>query len=273
VPFADRTAIAPSRPLALPDDDAGRALGGLAPWWRGNRVLITAPRTWPTARFFADLAAGLQRSAPDVRPVLCLLDQRPEDIAAARARTAAAGCPVVATPFAAPPERHLALADTALGRALRQVEAGVDVVLLVDSLTAMVRARGRVATPSGGFAAPGLAAEALLPAKRLFAAARQCAEGGSLTVIATVVADASSVVDDAIARELQPFSNSDVAVDAELVAKGAEPPFDPQRTRTRPEDDPRPQAEREWRRALDQRLAGLPVRARHAAWKDWTPGW
>jgi transcription termination factor Rho len=233
-------------------------------------VLIAAPPSWPAARLLADIAGGLRATAPEVRPALCLLDQRPEHIAAARASST--GWPIVATPFADPPERHLALADIALSRAQRQVESGADVVLLVDSLTALVRARSRVATPSGGFAAPGLAAEALLPAKRLFAAARQCAEGGSLTVVATVVADPTSAVDEAIARELQPFTNSDVVVDATLVAAGAEPPFDPLRTRTRTEDDARPVAERERRRALDAQLAGLPVLQRHATWKNWTLG-
>lgn len=273
VPFADRQPLVATRPLALPDDDDElRTLRLLAPWCHGHRILLEAPPAWPTAPFLVRLAAALRRArpaagaAPPLRIALCLIDQRPEAAAAARAALAAVDCcDVVATPFAAPPDRHLALADTALARAMREVEAGDDVVLLLDSLTALVRAASRLAPPSGGFAAPGLPATALLPAKQLFAAARQCAEGGSLTIVAAVAREAGSPLDDAIAKELACHDNGAIVVDP-LLVDGASAPFDLLRTRIRPEDDPRPAAAKEQVRAVRAVLAELPPLVRHRAW-------
>lgn len=274
VPFADRRPLVATRPAAPAGDDAElHTLALLAPWCHGHRILLEAPPAFATVPFLARLAAALRRghpaatTAPPLRLSLCLLDQRPEDVAAARSALAGvADCDVVATAFAAPPDRHVALADAALARAVREVEAGDDVVLLLDSLTALVRAASRLAPPAGGFAAPGLPASALLPAKQLFAAARQCAEGGSLTIVATVASDSGSPVDGAIAREFASCTNGDIVVDPALVEGTSAVPFDLLRTRIRPEDDPRPVAAREQLRAVRAVLAELPPLVRHRAW-------
>ncbi len=170
VVFAARTPIVATRPLGFGAAEAAlRVLARLAPWSLGQRVLVTAPPSWPRGAWLADVANALAAAAPALQPLVCLLDQRPEDLAAATAH-AHARCEVTGTTFDQPPERHAALAEIVLARAMRDVEAGRDAVLLVDSLTALAHAAQRSVSPSGRWLCPGLDAQAVLPGKRLFAA-------------------------------------------------------------------------------------------------------
>lgn len=262
--FAARTPIVPKVPLALAAPTAElRALALLAPWQLGQRVLVTAPPALPRAAFLARLAAAMRAANPDLTLTVCLLDQRPEDLAAARAQSGDTnGVEVVGTTFDAAPERHVALADIVLARCQRLVEAGRDVVLLFDSLTALTHARQREQPASGRWLCPGLDAQAVLPGKRLFAAARACAEGGSLTVIATALHATGAAIDDAVLAEFRHRGNSEVVVDGALAAAGAAVPFDAFATRTRPEEDRRDGATLAAVRALRERLAGADASER-----------
>lgn len=193
--FAARTPTSATAPLPVGADLALRA---------GERALALAEPGAPSGLWLAGRAAELAAAAPALRVRACLLDQRPEDLAAAKNLAAAAE--VVGTTFDAPPERHVALAELALARCQREVEAGADVVLLFDSLTALAQAAQRAQPSSGRWACPGLDAQAVLPGKRLFAAARACAEGGSLTVLATL-AGGDGTVDAALRSEFAPRAN------------------------------------------------------------------
>lgn len=262
IAFAARTPVLPEQPLQLPDSRAEwRLLTKLSPWHHGQRVLVQAPAAWPRAVFLARLAAGVAAAQPSAHVQLCLLDQAPEAIAAARA---AAGCAVqtVATTFDRAAERHLALVELALAQACRTVETGRDVVLLVDSLTALARAAQAANSPTGRWLCPGLDVQAMALPKRLFAAARACAEGGSLTVIATALAGGDSVVDATVLGELRHRANSDVVIDPALAAAGIEPAFDLAALRTRPEDDARSPAQRAAAERDRQRLLAIAPAAR-----------
>jgi transcription termination factor Rho len=190
--FASRAPAAAQAPLGGPHG---------ADWRRGQRVLLLAPPGAPTHRWFAAAASGLAAAAPPLRVRACLLDQRPEDLAAAKAAVGTAA-ELVGTTFDAPPERHVALAELALARCQREVEAGADVVLLVDGLTTLALAAQRALPSSGRWICPGLDVQAAQPGKRLFAAARACAEGGSLTVIARVDDSGGSAVEAAVRDDL-----------------------------------------------------------------------
>lgn len=189
--FAARTVAAPQTPLGAPRCGA---------WRRGERVLLLAPAGAPSWRWLAAAAAELAAASPPLRVRACLLDQRPEDLAAAKA-AAGAAVELVGTTFDAPPERHVGLAELLLARCRREVEAGADVVLLVDALSTLALAAQRAQPSSGRWICPGLDVQAVQPGKRLFAAARACAEGGSLTVVA-VAADGGGAVDAAVRDEL-----------------------------------------------------------------------
>ncbi|HEX6813919.1 MAG TPA: transcription termination factor Rho [Planctomycetota bacterium] len=268
LPFGSRTPLLPTERLRLGHEHAAidlRAIDLLAPWGKGQRVLLTAPPAWPRTDLLARIATALAHNHRELQLVVCLLDQRPEDTTAARRALAnVARCEVLATTFDEPPARHVALAEIVAAACQREVEADRDVVLLIDSLTALARACHLVNPPSGRLLCAGLDASATQRGKRLFASARACEEGGSLTVIATALAGTDSPIDAAIAAEFQHRGNSEVVVDPALAAAGVEPPLDVQRTATRCFDEIGPRAEVAARARWRQELAALPPAERLA---------
>jgi len=268
VPFASRTPLLPTERLHLDHEGAAidlRAIDLLSPWGKGQRVLVTAPPAWPRAGLLTRVATAVARNHTEMRLVVCLLDQRPEDTTGVqRALARVPHCEVLTTTFDEPPARHVALADIVTAACQREVEAGRDVVLLFDSLTALARASHFVNPPSGRLLCAGLDAAAVQRGKRLFAAARACEEGGSLTVIATATTGVDSPIDAAIASEFQHRGNSEVVIDQALVAAAVEPPLDVLRTATRVEDEIDPPAMRATRLRWRQELAPLSPRERLA---------
>jgi transcription termination factor Rho len=240
LPFDQRTPLLPRRRLHLEHPGAGpapRLVDLLAPWGLGQRVLIHAPPGAGRTLLLTQLAQAIAAREPGVHLLLALLDERPEEIAEVRRQVGhGRGREVVATAFDAPPARHLALAEMALARAQRLVEAGRDVVLALDSLTAFARACNQELPHSGKMLSVGLDAAALLRPKKLFAAARSLEEGGSLTVLATVLTATGSRLDEVIAEEFAGKANSEVVLDPGLASLHVEPALDVLRTGTRRED-------------------------------------
>ncbi|MGK0155977.1 MAG: transcription termination factor Rho [Neolewinella sp.] len=276
--FASRTPTATSRPLTLTStppsitDDTQlmlHAMQTLAPMSFGHRVIVHAPAKWPRARLLASLAHSLQAQQPDADITVCLLDQRPEDIVAARSLTAshssASSIGLISTAFASPPERHVSVAELAWHRCLRQVEQGHDVILLIDSLTALTRARSRSSVPSGSWIQPGLDAKAVLLAKEVLASTMTCEEGGSLTVIATVTTGEPGTIDEAIEREFAALTNSDVVIDATAPTSPGMC-FDVNATQTRDDGNPAQAIHTVKLRQLRADLTALPHQDRAAHW-------
>lgn len=247
VDFHALVPLVPSRALALGDrTPLQRALAAAAPWRHGHRVLIEAPAGTSPTPLLATLANAVHGADPQATVVLLLLAERPEVLAAARARCAAQpAIPIVATTFDATPNRHVQTAQLALAMAQRATEAGERVVLLVGGLDALVRACQLDQPPSGRWLCAGLDAHALQLPRQLFAAARATAGGGSLSVLGTVAPEVGHVVDDTIAAAFRSFANSVVVLDAERLRSDHAVPIDVSRCRTRPEDDPRHPAERD----------------------------
>jgi len=243
VTFASRAPVLPRQRLRLAADGDPdlELIAALAPWAKGHRVLITAPPWLPSAAFLARVATALRRADGDLAVTLVLLDQRPEDVAGARTAIANQGLDVVATTFDEPPPRHVAVADMALAEAQRDVEAGRDVVLLLDSLPAFARACHLEQPPSGKLACVGLDALATMRGKKFFSAARACEEGGTLTVVATALASGTRV-DDAVLADFGNRANSEITFAGDATARTTI--VDVRRTATRPEDLLLPIAER-----------------------------
>ncbi|MFT4511758.1 MAG: transcription termination factor Rho [Planctomycetota bacterium] len=271
--FASRTAIAASRPLTFTEDqpDANddtqlmlHAMQTLAPMSFGSRILMHAPAKWQRARWLALIACSLREQHPDADVTVCMLDQRPEDIVTARDMIAS-GATLISTAFASPPERHVAVAELAWHRCLRQVEQGHDVILLVDSLTALTRARSRSSVPSGSWIQPGLDAKAILLAKEVLASTMECKEGGSLTVIATVTTGEPGTIDEAIEREFAALTNSDIVIDATTTTCSGLC-FDVNATQTRDDGDLSRAVLTVKLRQLRSDLAVLPHQERAAHW-------
>ncbi len=266
VPFAARTPVLPTERLRLDHPGAPpdvRAIDLLSPWGKGQRVLLAAPPGSGRTRVLTRIAEALLTNHSELRVILCLLDERPEEMTAIRRSIGAheRGW-VAASTFDQVPSRHIAIAEMCLLRAQRMVEAGHDVVLVLDSLTALVRAYHQEHGFSGRLLCPGLDATAVQRPKKLFGAARKCEEGGSLTILATALTGTGSRIDEAIAEEFCNRGNAEVTFDRALAELHADLPLDVLRTTTRREDLllARPQIAALQR--LREELAQVPATAR-----------
>ncbi|MGE3175603.1 MAG: transcription termination factor Rho [Planctomycetota bacterium] len=263
VPFDQRVPVLPTRRLPLEHPGAprdARCVDLLAPWGRGQRVLLLAPPRSGRMQLLAQLAAAAAAANPDLSVHVCLVDARPEDVTAT-ARAAGATSELVATTFDQPPARHLAVVDLALQRCQRLCEAGRDVLLLLDSLTTLSRASQRELPPGGRLLVPGLEPQALLRGKKVFAAARNLEGGGSLTVIATA-GTGTGAIDDAIAAEFRGKGNAELVLDRDLAALHAPVPIDVAATGTRREDLLLPPTQRRGLARLRAELLQLEPAAR-----------
>ena len=151
-PFNDLTPIHPSRRFVLetdPQDIAMRIIDLLTPVGKGQRGLIVAPPRTGKTVLLQQIADGLLRNHPECRLFVLLIDERPEEVTDMRDKVHGPAAEIVASTFDREPEQHRRVAETTLARAKRLVEAGVDVVILLDSLTRLARACNCLA-PAGG---------------------------------------------------------------------------------------------------------------------------
>jgi transcription termination factor Rho len=182
----------------------------------------------------SDIAVSIEANHADARLIVMLLDERPEEITAASRRLD--GGEVIASGFDRPPEEQVAVAEMAIERAKRMVEEGEDVVVLVDGLTALVRAYNLIAPAGGRLLGGGVDASAIYPSKRFFGAARALEEGGSLTMIATVTAETGSPVDELILDEFRGTATAEIRLSRHLADRGVYPAIDPEASFTRAKD-------------------------------------
>jgi transcription termination factor Rho len=133
-------------------------------------------------------------------------------------------------------EDHTRVSEMALERAKRLVEMGKDVVILMDSITRLTRAYNLAMPPSGRTLSGGVDPIALYPPKRFFGAARNCEEGGSLTIIATCLVDTGSRMDEVIFEEFKGTGNSELRLDRKLAERRIYPAIDIQASSTRREE-------------------------------------
>ena len=211
VAFESLTALPPEKQLKLGEGkgapDALQLIDLVAPIGFGQRALIIAPPRCGKTALLRSMAASIHENAPDARIISLLLGERPEELYAARKELP--GQVVYAT-FDEPVENQLRVSELALEHALRLVEQKKDVVLFVDSLTSLCRAYSDAAPQNARMLQGGLAAGAVNKPKRLFGAARNVQEGGSLTVIAVMTAETLSPLDAAIADEFHGAANMEL---------------------------------------------------------------
>jgi transcription termination factor Rho len=269
--FAARTTQLATRSMSICGPDGPldlRAIQLLAPLCFGHRLLIHAKHTWQRSQLLAKTAQALSQQHPQAQITLCLMEQRPEDIYAASALLSTTDCTIVSSVFADDPRRHVDIAKLTLSQAMRQVEQGRDVILLIDSLTALTRAESRSSAPSGAWIQPGLDAAAMQPAKDILASAQQCQEGGSLTIIATVEPGPDNTIDGAIESELSPFSNSDLVLMPTNESHDLTAGIDLDATGTRHNDDPTPQDQRQRLQKLRAEIEAIQPSTRTARWSQ-----
>jgi transcription termination factor Rho len=179
------------------------------------------------------IAYALSENYPDLYIMAALIGERPEEVTDWKRSSKAH---VISATFDEPPENHTRVAEMALERARRLVETGRHVVLMLDSITRLVRAYNLIVPSSGRTLTGGIDPAAVYPPKRLYGAGRNIDEGGSLTVIATCLIDTGSRMDDAILEEFKGTGNMDLVLDRALAERRIFPAIDVQRSSTRREE-------------------------------------
>ena len=210
-----------------------RAMDLICPIGMGQRGLIVAPPRTGKTIILQDIANALTANAPDMKLIVLLIDERPEEVTDMERNVKGE---VISSTFDEPPERHIQVAEMVIEKAKRLVEHKYDVVILLDSITRLARAYNTVQPMSGKILTGGLDANALHKPKRFFGSARNCEEGGSLTIIATALIDTGSKMDDIIFEEFKGTGNMECHLDRRLSDKRIFPAIDIDRSGTRREE-------------------------------------
>ncbi|MET8223389.1 transcription termination factor Rho [Streptomyces sp. NPDC005301] len=255
--FRDLTPLHPRERLRLEHPGSaltGRVVDLLAPVGKGQRGLIVAPPKTGKTVLLQQIAAAVAGNHPECHLMVVLLDERPEEVTDMRRSVRGE---VFASTFDRTPKEHIALAELVVERAKRLVEAGQDVVILLDSLTRLCRAHNNAAAAGGRTLSGGVDASALQGPKQLFGAARLAEEGGSLTILATALVETGSRADDFFFEELKGTGNMELRLDRTLASRRVFPAVDIVPSGTRREElllpAPELAAVRGLRRALGTR--------------------
>ncbi|MCR4394475.1 MAG: transcription termination factor Rho, partial [Dehalococcoidales bacterium] len=220
--------------LEVPGGDISTRLVNLvAPIGRGQRGLIVSPPKAGKTLLLKAIANAITTNYNDIHVLVCLIGERPEEVT--DMKRAVRG-DVIAATFDEPAENQTRVAELALERAKRLVESGKDVVILLDGITRLTRAYNLAMPPSGRTLSGGIDPAALYPPKRFFGAARNTAEGGSLTIIATCLIDTNSRMDELIYEEFKGTGNMELHLDRRLAEIRIFPAVDIQRSGTRREE-------------------------------------
>lgn len=234
--FGDLTAIYPNQQLKLETGKfplTTRIIDLVVPIGKGQRGLIVSPPKAGKTTMMKDIAAGIATNFPDVHLMAVLVGERPEEVTDISRSVKGE---VVSSNFDEPADNQVRAAEIALERAKRLVEMGKDVVILLDSITRLARAYNLSVPPSGRTLSGGFDPAALYPPKRFFGAARNCEEGGSLTIIATALVDTGSRMDDLIYEEFKGTGNMELHLDRRLAERRIYPAIDVERSSTRAEE-------------------------------------
>jgi transcription termination factor Rho len=234
--FTELTPIHPHEQLILekdPDDFATRIIDLLIPVGKGQRGLIVSPPKAGKTILLKKIANSLAENYSDLELIVLLIDERPEEVTDMRRSVRGE---VLSSTFDERPENHIRLTELVLERAQRMVEQGLDVVILLDSITRMTRAYNLVIPPSGRTLSGGIDPAAFYKPKRFFGAARKIEEGGSLTMLATALIDTGSRMDDVIYEEFKGTGNLELHLDRKLAERRYFPAIDIPRSGTRREE-------------------------------------
>lgn len=210
--FTSLTTISPEQHLKMEIKDGRmttRAVDLFCPVGKGTRGLIVAPPRTGKTTLLRDMALGVLENNPECHVMILLVDERPEEVTDFRRNVDAE---VWASSNDEQIENHIRIADLCIERAKRLVEVGRDVVLFVDSITRLARAHNTIRN-SGRTGSGGLDVRALEKPRQMFASARKTEEAGSLTIIASVLVETGSRMDDVIFQEFKGTGNMELVLD------------------------------------------------------------
>ncbi len=234
--FDNLTPLYPMKKLKLesvPGEYSMRIIDMLAPIGKGQRGLIVSPPKSGKTILLQKIANSIKRNHPEIQLNVLLIDERPEEVTDMQRSVQAE---VIASTFDEPAERHVQVANMVIEKAKRSVEAGEDVVILLDSITRLARAHNTVIPHSGRILSGGVDSNALQKPKRFFGAARNTEDGGSLTIIATALIETGSRMDEVIFEEFKGTGNMELVLSRALSDRRIFPAIDVNKTGTRKEE-------------------------------------
>ena len=234
--FDDLTPIYPKTQINLATGKlplSTRMIDLISPIGFGQRGMIVSPPKAGKTTILKELASGISQNFPKAHLMAALIGERPEEVTDISSSVKG---DVVASNFDEPPENQTRVAEITLERAKRLVEQGIDVIILLDSITRLARAYNLSVAPSGRTLSGGFDPAALWPAKRFFGAARNCQGSGSLTIIGTALVETGSRMDDLIYEEFKGTGNLELHLDRKLADRRIFPSIDVERSGTRQEE-------------------------------------
>lgn len=241
-PFEELVPIYPNERLTLEYDDgtgakdqnlAIRLVDLIAPIGKGQRGLIVSQPKSGKTTLLKNIANGITNNYPDVTLIVLLIDERPEEVTDMQRSIKGE---VLYSTFDELPEHHTRVAEMAQERAMRLVEQGKDVVVLIDSITRLTRAYNITIPATGKTLSGGMDPGALHKPKRFFGAARNIENVGSLTIIATALIETGSRMDDIVYEEFKGTGNMEIHLDRKLSEKRIFPAIDIYKSGTRRDD-------------------------------------
>ena len=234
--FRKLTPIFPNKQIKLETEQdviSTRVIDLLAPIGFGQRSMIVSPpkagKTW----LLKDIADGIAKNHPEAKLMVVLVGERPEEVTDMQRSVKGE---VYASNFDELPQHNCNIAEMALQKAMRMVEWGEDVIILMDSITRLARAYNITMPTSGKTLSGGFDPVALYPPKRFFGAARNFEESGSLTIIATALVETGSRMDDLVYEEFKGTGNMELHLDRSLANKRVYPAIDVMNSGTRNEE-------------------------------------
>ena len=257
--FESLTALFPDQRLTLedPSDPANmtaRIIDLVSPIGKGQRGIIVSPPKAGKTTIMKTIAKSIELNNPDVHLMVLLIDERPEEVTDMRRSVKGE---VISSTFDRPSDEHTHVAEMTIAKARRMVEAGRDVVIMLDGITRLSRAYNLAAPASGKILSGGIDAGALYPPKKFFGSARNVEEGGSLTILATALVDTNSRMDEAIFEEFKGTGNMELRLDRKVAERRIYPAIDVDASSTRHEEllFDRKQLQQVWK--LRRVLSGL----------------
>jgi transcription termination factor Rho len=216
-PFEELTTINPNRRIKLetvPDRYTTRIMDLMTPLGMGQRGLIVAPPRTGKTTLLHHIADAVVKNHPEMKLIILLVDERPEEVTDFRR-----SCPqaeIMASSNDSDIKSHTRIAQLAVERAKRLVEAGKDVFILLDSITRTARAFNNAMGGGGRTMSGGIDARAMETPRKLFSAARNTEEAGSLTIVATALIETGSRMDELIFQEFKGTGNMEMVLDRKI---------------------------------------------------------